>query len=129
MINIMQSDSEMDSEMVEITMDYQKEALDIFKHAAEQEKQWAEYLFKDGSIIGLNKDILCSYVDYIAAKRMSDSGFYYDGPKLSNPLPWMSSWLDSDSVQVAPQESEISSYLVGAINSEVSDNEFRDFEI
>ncbi len=59
-----------DPEMAEIAKECEQECFDIFKDAAEQEKEWAEYLFKDGSMIGLNKDILCQYVEYITNLRM-----------------------------------------------------------
>ncbi len=100
------------------------------KKAAEQEKDWAEYLFRDGSMIGLNKDILCQYVEYITNLRMSAVGLapaYDDATQ--NPIPWINAWLSSDNVQVAPQEAEISSYLVGQIDNEVSVEDFGDFEL
>ncbi|MGX9105283.1 class Ia ribonucleoside-diphosphate reductase subunit beta, partial [Escherichia coli] len=85
-----------------------------------QEKEWAEYLFQDGSMIGLNKDILCQYVEYITNLRMNAVGLQpaFAGAK-QNPIPWINTWLSSDNVQVAPQEVEVSSYLVGQIDSEV----------
>ena len=88
-----------------------------------------EYLFKDGSMIGLNKDILCQYVEYITNQRIAALGFDRIFDARSNPLPWINSWLNSDNVQVAPQESEISSYLVGALDSEVDTNDLGDFDL
>ena len=105
-----------------------KDTLDRWS-AVEEEKEWAEYLFKDGSMIGLNKDILCQYVEYIANQRMSAIGLDTPFEISSNPLPWMNNYLNSDNVQVAPQESEISSYLVGQIDSAVSEDDFADFEL
>lgn len=118
-----------DPEMAEIAEELKDEARDIFLQAVEQEKQWAEYLFQNGSMIGLNKEILCQYVEFIANQRMAaiDLGTPFD--VTNNPLPWMNSYLNSDNVQVAPQESEISSYLVGQIDSEVNASEFEDFEL
>jgi len=101
----------------------------IFREAAEQEKEWAEYLFKDGSMIGLNKDILCQYVEYITNQRIGALGFDPIFEVKNNPLPWINAWLNSDNVQVAPQEAEISSYLVGAIDSEVDTSDFGDFDL
>ena len=98
-------------------------------NAVEQEKQWADYLFQNGSMIGLNKEILCQYVEYIANQRMSAIGLDMPFEVSSNPLPWMNNYLNSDNVQVAPQESEISSYLVGQIDSAVSEDDFADFEL
>ena len=103
---------------------------DRIKEAAIQEKEWAEYLFQDGSMIGLNKDILCQYVEYITNLRMSAVGLQsaFAGAK-QNPIPWINTWLSSDNVQVAPQEVEVSSYLVGQIDSEVHADDLGDFEL
>jgi ribonucleoside-diphosphate reductase beta chain len=102
----------------------------MFKTAAMQEKQWAEYLFRDGSMIGLNKDILSQYVEYITNIRMTAIGLKpaFDNAK-SNPIPWINTWLSSDTVQVAPQEVELSSYLVGQINAEVSLDDLSGIEL
>lgn len=118
-----------DPEMKEIADELQDEALAIFMKAVEQEKEWAHYLFRNGSMIGLNEEILCQYVEYIANMRMEAIG--YDSPfkQRSNPLPWMNKYLVSDNVQVAPQEAEITSYLVGQIDSEVSASDLGDFEL
>ncbi|XOV78202.1 MAG: class Ia ribonucleoside-diphosphate reductase subunit beta [Aestuariibacter sp.] len=118
-----------DPEMAEIAEECQEEAKAIFMKAVEQEKQWAEYLFQHGSMIGLNKDILCQYVEYIANHRMSAIGMGQPYDVKSNPLPWMNNYLNSDNVQVAPQEAEISSYLVGQIDSEVNADDFGDFDL
>ncbi|MCC2615599.1 ribonucleotide-diphosphate reductase subunit beta [Aestuariibacter halophilus] len=117
-----------DPEMAEIAEELRDEATQIFMTAVEQEKQWAAYLFEQGSMIGLNRDILCQYVEYIANQRMAAIGLEPAFDVNENPLPWMNSYLNSDNVQVAPQESEISSYLVGQIDSEVSANDFGDFD-
>lgn len=118
-----------DPEMAEIAEECAEEAKQIFMKAVEQEKQWAEYLFQHGSMIGLNKEILCQYVEYIANQRMAVIGMGQPYDVTSNPLPWMNNYLISDNVQVAPQESEISSYLVGQIDSAVSEDDFADFEL
>ena len=118
-----------DPEMGEIAAECKSEVIEIFREAAEQEKEWAEYLFKDGSMIGLNQDILGQYVEYICNQRLAAIGFDTIFPTMQNPLPWINAWLVSDNVQVAPQEAEISSYLVGAIDSEVSVDDFMDFEL
>jgi len=118
-----------DSEMGEIAAECKEEVIEIFREAAEQEKEWAEYLFKDGSMIGLNQDILSQYVEYITNQRLTAVGLDTIFPTLQNPLPWINAWLVSDNVQVAPQEAEISSYLVGAIDSEVSLEDFSDISL
>ena len=118
-----------DPEMAEIAEECKEQATAIFMNAVEQEKEWAAYLFQQGSMIGLNKDILCQYVEFIANHRMSAIGLGQPFDIKSNPLPWMNNYLSSDNVQVAPQESEISSYLVGQIDSEVGADEFGDFDL
>ncbi|WP_296242420.1 class Ia ribonucleoside-diphosphate reductase subunit beta [Psychrobacter sp. UBA6739] len=119
-----------DPEMVDIAKECYEESIEIFRKAAEQEKEWAGYLFKDGSMIGLNKDILCQYIEYITNLRMEAVGLPVAFPtSKSNPIPWINTWLSSDNVQVAPQETEISSYLVGQIDSDLSDSDFDDFEL
>ncbi len=118
-----------DPEMAEIARECRKEATDIFVEAAEQEKEWAEYLFEDGSMIGLNKEILCQYIEYITTIRMESIGLDSPYNRRTNPIPWINNHLVSDNVQVAPQEAEIRAYLVGQIDTEVPDNEFDDFDI
>lgn len=118
-----------DPEMKEIAEELREEALAIFMKAVEQEKEWAHYLFRHGSMIGLNEDILCQYVEYIANMRMEAIGFDAPFKQRSNPLPWMNKYLVSDNVQVAPQEAEITSYLVGQIDSSVSASDLGDFEL
>lgn len=129
MINLMQTGRD-DPEMVQIAKDCEQECIEIFKTASEQEKAWANYLFKDGSMIGLNENILSQYVEYITNLRMEAIGLPSIFPhSKSNPLPWMNNWLTSDNVQVAPQESEITTYLVGQIDAELGDGAFGDFEL
>ena len=118
-----------DPEMADIARELRDEARQIFLDAAEQEKEWAAYLFRNGSMIGLNKDILGQYVEYITAQRMQAVGFESPFKVKQNPLPWMNSWLNSDHVQVAPQEVEVSSYLVGQVDSDVDSDDFNDFSL
>ncbi len=129
MLNLMRTGQD-DPEMAEIAAACEQACFEIFKEAAIQEKEWAEYLFQDGSMIGLNKDILCQYVEYITNLRMSAVGLQpaFAGTK-QNPIPWINTWLSSDNVQVAPQEVEVSSYLVGQIDSEVNADDLGDFEL
>jgi ribonucleoside-diphosphate reductase beta chain len=118
-----------DPEMADIAEECKEQATEIFLNAVRQEKEWATYLFQQGSMIGLNKEILCQYVEFIANHRMSAIGLGQPFDVKSNPLPWMNNYLNSDNVQVAPQESEISSYLVGQIDSEVNADDFGDFDL
>jgi ribonucleoside-diphosphate reductase beta chain len=128
MINLLRS-GEDDEEMAQIAAEQETAVIKIFKDAAEQEKQWAAYLFKDGSMIGLNTSILQDYVEYITNVRLKALNLAPLFANKSNPLPWMNNWLVSDNVQVAPQESEISSYRVGQVNSSVSADDFGDFSL
>ena len=118
-----------DPEMQEISKTFREEGKQIFMDVVEQEKEWADYLFKDGSMIGLNAAILKQYIEYISNQRLSAIGFDAPFDIKSNPLPWMNSYLVSDNVQVAPQETEISSYLVGQVDSSVSTDDFDDFDL
>lgn len=127
-LTIMQGGKD-DPEMAEIAAECQQEAYNLFLKAAEQEKEWAKYLFKDGSMIGLNEQILCQYVEYITNQRMKSVNLPLPYAEQTNPLPWMKNWLESDAVQVAPQEVEVSSYLVGQIDAAVDSDEFLDFDL
>lgn len=129
MLNIMKSGVD-DPEMAEIAAELEDESYEIFRKAAEQEKEWAAYLFKDGSTIGLNKEILCQYVEYITNLRMLSVGLKpcFENAT-ANPIPWINAWLSSDAVQVAPQEVEISSYVIGQIDAKVDVDDFNGLEI
>ena len=118
-----------DPEMKIISEELRAEGLQIFLDVVEQEKEWAQYLFKDGSMIGLNADILNQYIEYISNQRLTAIGYEAPYDIKSNPLPWMNAYLVSDNVQVAPQETEISSYLVGQVDSSVDADDFDDFDL
>ncbi len=118
-----------DPEMQEISTTMRNEGLKIFLDVVKQEKEWAQYLFKDGSMIGLNAEILYQYIEYISNQRLTAIGFDAPFDIKSNPLPWMNAYLVSDNVQVAPQETEISSYLVGQVDSAVDGDDFDDFDL
>lgn len=106
-----------DEEWASVAEECKEEALDLFLKVGEQEKDWADFLFQKGSILGLNANICKSYVDWVISKRLSAVGFDYpyDVPK-TNPLPWMDGWLSSAAKQTALQESENDSYLLGAVS-------------
>jgi ribonucleoside-diphosphate reductase beta chain len=98
----------------------------MFDDVVTQEQEWAEYLFKDGSMIGLNAELLKQYVEWIATKRLRALGLAspYNTPAAS-PLPWTQKWIAGGSVQVAPQETEISSYIVGGVKKDVGEDTFK----
>ncbi|MFZ9035803.1 MAG: class Ia ribonucleoside-diphosphate reductase subunit beta [Francisellaceae bacterium] len=131
MIRLIDESGDGDDELTEIAKDTKEEAKAIFVDAIAQEKEWACYLFQHGSMLGLNKTILCQYIDYLAKERMQTLGFSYDHPEIpaDNPIPWINTYLASDHVQVAPQETEISTYLTGQIKSEIDPDAFERFEL
>ena len=112
-----------DPDYIKIQKKKSKEVTDLFVQVIEQEKQWAQYLFKDGSMIGLNEKLLGDYIEWIGCKRMRAIGLEcpYTVSKL-NPLPWTEKWIGGGNVQVAPQETEISSYVVGGVKQDVDQN-------
>ena len=120
-----------DPDMIKIAEEQKPWLIETFKLAVDQEKAWAEYLFKDGSMIGLNEKLLGNYVEWIANRRMKAVGLdpIYDIPAKNNPLPWTEHWLNSKSVQVAPQETEITSYIVGNVNQDMKSDQFVNFSL
>lgn len=127
-LNLMASGID-DPDFAQIAEDCKEESIQLFQEVVEQEKEWAKYLFKDGSMVGLNEEILIQYVEYIANIRMNAIGLGTPYETKNNPIPWINAWLTSDNVQVAPQEVEISSYLVGQIDAQVDTTEFGGFEL
>jgi len=115
-----------DPDFVKISKKMEKETEQLYINVIEQEKEWAKFLFKDGSMIGLNENILKEYIEWIGCKRMRALGLHcpFTVPK-ANPLPWTEKWIGGGSVQVAPQETEISSYVVGGVKQDVDDNTFK----
>ena len=101
----------------------------MFLNAAEQEKTWAKYLFKDGSMIGLNQVLLAQYVDWLTCKRMTAVGLDCGIKPGSNPLPWTQKWIAGSEVQVAPQETEITTYVIGGTKQDVDNNTFKGFSL
>ena len=113
---------EEDPQMAKIAKEEEENATNLFIKVIEQEKQWAEYLFSNGSMIGLNETILKQYIEWIGCKRMRAVGLQcpYTVPQM-NPLPWTEKWISGGNVQVAPQETEISSYVVGGVKQDVDE--------
>ena len=120
-----------DPDITEIMKEEEDNVYDMYKQAVDEEKSWAEYLFKDGSMIGLNAKLLSSYVEYIANRRMRAIGLkpIFDTPMSNNPLPWTQHWLSSKGMQVAPQETEVESYMVGSIKQDVKKDSFAGFKL
>ena len=118
-----------DPDFATIRDETREECIKMFKDAAEQEKAWAHYLFKDGSMIGLNETLLNEYVEWICNKRMTAVGLQSIYKNGSNPLPWTQKWISGAEVQVAPQETEITSYIIGGVKKDVSDDTFKNFTL
>ena len=120
-----------DPEMKEIVKEEEQWTYQMFDRCVNEEKTWAEYLFKDGSMIGLNDKLLHQYVEWIANKRMKSIGLksVYDISARNNPLPWTQHWISSKGLQVAPQETEVESYIVGGIKQDVKEDSFAGFKL
>jgi ribonucleoside-diphosphate reductase beta chain len=118
-----------DKDFEKIRNETYDECTQLFLDAVEQEKNWADYLFKDGSIIGLNAELLKQYVEYIAGKRMHAVGQEKIFNTGTNPLPWTQAWITGGEVQVAPQETEISSYVIGGTKQDVDKESFSGFSL
>ena len=122
LINILKKEeSEGFQEVIKATED---EVYDIYNTATDEEIEWADYLFKDGSILGLNKSILEKYMQYITNQRLKAIGYNKLFETHQNPIPWIDSYLGNQKVEVLPQETEISSYLIGAVDDSVSEDEW-----
>ena len=120
-----------DPEMKEIAAEEKPFVKDMFRNTVNEEKAWADYLFKEGSMIGLNARLLNNYVEWIANRRMKAIGLnpIYDQPLRNNPLPWTEHWLNSKGQQNAPQETEIESYVIGGIKQDVKGDSFAGFKL
>ena len=120
-----------DPDMQEIMKQEEEWTYKQFDLCVNEEKRWAEYLFKDESMIGLNDRLLQQYVEWIANKRIKAIGLkpQYDIPAKNNPLPWTQHWISSKGLQVAPQETEVESYVVGGIKQDVKKDTFSGFKL
>ena len=120
-----------DPEMQEIAKEEKPVVTEMFKKTVDEEKAWANYLFKEGSMIGLNEKLLHNYVEWIANRRMKTIGLdpVFDVVARNNPLPWTQHWLNSKGQQNAPQETEIESYVVGGIKQDVKADTFAGFSL
>jgi len=114
-----------DPDFARIREETKDECVKLFISAVEQEKTWARYLFKDGSMIGLNEQLLNEYIEWIANKRMTAVGLPTTYKGGSNPLPWTQKWISGADVQVAPQQTQISSYVVGGVKKDASTDSFK----
>jgi ribonucleoside-diphosphate reductase beta chain len=119
-----------DPDFITIAKECEQEVINMFTESVAQEKEWARYLFKDGSMIGLNAKLLEDYIEWIANRRMMSIGMksVFSVPR-ANPLPWTQKWISGGEVQVAPQETEISSYIIGGTKQDVDKDSFKGFSL
>ena len=122
---------EKDKIMNQVMKDCEQEVYKMYEDAVEQEKEWAEFLFKDGSMIGLSETLLGNYVEFIANKRLKGIGLQpiYDISSRNNPLPWTQHWLSSSGLQVAPQETEVESYIIGGVKQDINKETLKGFKL
>lgn len=118
-----------DPDYIKIAAETRDDCIKLFSDAVEQEKQWADYLFRGGSMIGLNYQLLAEYVEWIGNKRLVAVGLPAIYKTGANPLPWTQKWIAGSEVQVAPQEVELSSYTIGAVKQDVDDSSFKGFSL
>ena len=120
-----------DPEMLQIWKEEEEWLYAMFDKAVNEEKRWADYLFRDGSMIGLNDTLLKQYVEWVANRRLKAIGLkpVYDISAKNNPLPWTQHWISSKGLQVAPQETEVESYVVGGIKQDVKKDTFSGFKL
>jgi len=120
-----------DPEMQKIMKEEEEWTYKMFDRAVNEEKRWADYLFKDGSMIGLNDKLLQQYVEWIANRRLKAIGLkpQYDISANNNPLPWTQHWISSKGLQVAPQQTQVQSYVVGGIKQDVKKDTFAGFQL
>jgi len=118
-----------DKDMVKIGKECEKEVYKMYDEALAEEKRWATYLFSKGSMIGLSEKLLHQFVEYMANRRMKGIGLEPRYEQKTNPLPWVDHWLNSRSLQNAPQETEIESYVIGGVKQDVKKDQFKAFKL
>ena len=106
-----------DPRFAKAAKDCETEVLQIYKDVINEEKAWADYLFKKGPVIGLNANILKDFVDYTAAHALKDIGIkYWDHSPKSTPIPWFNKHSDTSKKQTALQENESTNYVIGVMS-------------
>ncbi len=119
-----------DPDFEKIAIETQEECIKIYMTAIRQEIDWAKYLFSEGSMIGLNETLLADFVYFRGALCMRAVGLPVPFKSATtNPLPWTNSWIASKSVQVAPQETEITSYVIGGVKQDAQADSFKTFKL
>ena len=116
-----------DPEFLTIEEECKAEVYALYMEVIKEEKDWADYLFKKGPVIGLNATILKDFVDDTAFTRLKDIGIKYDGehPR-SSPIPWFNKHVNINKKQTALQENESTNYVIGVMSDDVSFDELPD---
>jgi ribonucleoside-diphosphate reductase beta chain len=113
-----------DADFARLATECETEVYSMYEEVINEEKQWADYLFIKGVVIGLNADILKDFVDWTAHTRLKDIGIKYQNsyPK-SNPIPWFSKHININKKQSALQETESTNYVIGVLSENVNREE------
>ena len=120
---------ENDKVMLQVIKDTKQQIYDMYDSAVQEEKNWATYLLTKGSMIGLSEKLLHRFIEHMANRRMRTIGLESQYDQKTNPLPWVSHWLNSKGLQNAPQETEIESYVIGGIKQDVEKDTFSNFKL
>jgi ribonucleoside-diphosphate reductase beta chain len=109
-----------DSRFIDIKAECETEVYSMYMDVIREEKEWADYLFKKGPVIGLNANILKDFVDYTAVLALKEVGIKYQtiAPK-TTPIPWFNKHSDPSKKQTALQESESVNYVIGVMSDEL----------
>lgn len=113
-----------DTRFAKIKQETEQEVYNIYMDVIREEKEWAEYLFKFGPVIGLNASILTDFVDFTAYNALKEIGIRYNHnyPK-STPIPWFNKHSDTSKKQTALQENESTNYVIGIMDSHINYDE------
>lgn len=112
-----------DPRFAQVAQETKKESYDMLMDVIREEKAWAKYLFKEGSVIGLNEKTMVNFVDWTAQERLKMIGMKYDGGVRTTPLPWFNKHLNTNKKQTALQENESQSYVIGSMTNFINYDE------
>jgi len=113
-----------DPRFAEVKAECEQEVYDMYLDVIREEKEWADYLFKKGPVIGLNANILKDFMDYTAADALKQIGIRYSLPApKSTPIPWFNKHSDTSKKQTALQENESTNYVIGVLTTDINYDE------
>ena len=109
-----------DSRFAAIKQECEAEVYELYMDVIREEKDWAEYLFNKGPVIGLNANVLKDFVDYTAVAALKEIGIKYqsNAPR-STPIPWFNKHVDTSKKQTALQENESTNYVIGVMSDSI----------